>query len=1058
MKKFLALVLAVLMCFGCLTACGKKKETTNADAASLADAVSYLHQLYKDGAKETPVDYDVVGKLTINGVVFSVTWATNNANITVKESTKAGFYTIDVPDKTDVEIPYVITATVKDAAGKTQSKSYERVVPIIDNTALVTAPEAGVAYKFYLVHATLGKTLYATQELQNDKYIITTTDAAAGADFYAEAVEGGYKIYTMIDGAKKYITGSVKEVEEGKFSKYLNYSDEGSVWYYNATVNAWLTMINGGEYVVGTYGTFETMSISESSYITAENTGKTQFPAGFITSENAAELPEYVAPEAPTTLTPIKDILAIKEGEQPVGEVLVEGVVSSIKNTTYGNMYIQDAAGNELYIYGMYDSTGAVRFDAMTNKPAVGDTIKVQSMISFYNGTVQLLNAKLLKITKGEGGEVTPPAEAEWLTGTSDVKENTKYKLFVNQKTANMVLYAIGETDSDKFIKTTLTGTTAPDFYVEKVTGGYKFYTTINGAKKYIVGKTETKDDGKVSKFVYFGDAGSVFYYKSDVKAWFVKINDVEYVFGTYGDYKTLSLSEASYITAENTGVSQFPVSFLEADKATDTEVDTTPKDATIKEVLAMTTAPTYEVIVEGVIKNVTNTQYGNMYIVDAEGNELLLYGFYDGSTRYDAMTTKPVAGDTVKVQGPVSFFNNVPQIKNAQMKAHTPATPDTGDGEGDGDDTPAAPADKTIAEILAIGATLAHQESTDYEVVVEGIITNIYNTTYGNMYIKDADGNELCLYGFYDGDTRFDSMTIKPVVGDTVKVQGAINKYNSTVQIKNAKMVSISYGPKEKTIVEILAMTTAPDYEVIVEGVIKNIYNTTYGNMYIQDAAGNELCLYGLYDGNTRFDAMTTQPAVGDTVKVQGAVSFYNNAPQLKNAQLKSLTPATPDTGDGEGDGDGDDSNATSVVFEFGAKINSTTHSDNNTDIGSAGKSYTVDGYTLKLTNCSKAYVGGNDAKGNIMLKLGTGSAIGTVTFTVPDDVTSVVIMAAKYKAKDSQLVINNTNYTLSKSSDNGEYEAITIDTTTTKTITIKTASTSKARACIDSITYVIG
>ena len=55
------------------------------------------------------------------------------------------------------------------------------------------------------------------------------------------------------------------------------------------------------------------------------------------------------------------------------------------------------------------------------------------------------------------------------------------------------------------------------------------------------------------------------------------------------------------------------------------------------------------------------------MYIVDAEGNKLTIYGTYsnDGNVRYDAMTTKPVAGDIVVIYGVVGQYNGTPQIKN---------------------------------------------------------------------------------------------------------------------------------------------------------------------------------------------------------------------------------------------------------------------------------------------------------------------------------------------------------------------------------------------------------
>ena len=36
---------------------------------------------------------------------------------------------------------------------------------------------------------------------------------------------------------------------------------------------------------------------------------------------------------------------------------------------------------------------------------------------------------------------------------------------------------------------------------------------------------------------------------------------------------------------------------------------------------------------------------------------------------------------------------------------------------------------------------------------LVAGIITEVYNTTYGNLYIEDAEGNTLYIYGLYSAD-----------------------------------------------------------------------------------------------------------------------------------------------------------------------------------------------------------------------------------------------------------------------------------------------------------------
>ena len=85
----------------------------------------------------------------------------------------------------------------------------------------------------------------------------------------------------------------------------------------------------------------------------------------------------------------------------------------------------------------------------------------------------------------------------------------------------------------------------------------------------------------------------------------------------------------------------------------------------------------------------------------------------------------------------------------------------------------------------------------------------------------------------------------------------------------------------------------------------------------------------------------------------------------------------------------------------------------------------------------------------------MGTSSVVGTFTFTVEENVNKVVIYAAKYKAKNSKLTINGgTEITLSSSSNDGAYEAIEIDTSVTKTITVATVS-SNCRVMINTIEF---
>lgn len=80
-----------------------------------------------------------------------------------------------------------------------------------------------------------------------------------------------------------------------------------------------------------------------------------------------------------------------------------EGTIKEITSTTWGNMVITDGT-YEITVYGLYSSDGSVRYDAMTDKPVVGDTITVTGALMNYNDSKpEFVNAWLIELKKGEG-------------------------------------------------------------------------------------------------------------------------------------------------------------------------------------------------------------------------------------------------------------------------------------------------------------------------------------------------------------------------------------------------------------------------------------------------------------------------------------------------------------------------------------------------------------------------------------------------------------------------------------------------------------------------------
>ena len=103
-----------------------------------------------------------------------------------------------------------------------------------------------------------------------------------------------------------------------------------------------------------------------------------------------------------------------------------------------------------------------------------------------------------------------------------------------------------------------------------------------------------------------------------------------------------------------------------------------------------------------------------------------------------------------------------------------------------------------SIADALEIGGSLGDNQYTTEYYYIKGTVKSVVNTTYGNLYIEDENGDELYIYGVYDlNGTRYDGMSDPPKVGDTVLLYSTIYKYvgygNTTIELKFAILLEKS-------------------------------------------------------------------------------------------------------------------------------------------------------------------------------------------------------------------------------------------------------------------------
>ncbi len=145
MKKIIAYILIGILCIaaaaGVIYGVNYKKANTKpseiveeqedlSSEDALKKAEKYLKTIYKDVAKETPRDYERIGVVPIGEFKFPVTWSVDVSEEYVKVVVNEnGIVTIDVNEECSEDVPYVLTATIKDEKGNIRKLTWEHVIP-----------------------------------------------------------------------------------------------------------------------------------------------------------------------------------------------------------------------------------------------------------------------------------------------------------------------------------------------------------------------------------------------------------------------------------------------------------------------------------------------------------------------------------------------------------------------------------------------------------------------------------------------------------------------------------------------------------------------------------------------------------------------------------------------------------------------------------------------------------------------------------------------------------------------------------------------------------------
>lgn len=408
--------------------------------------------------------------------------------------------------------------------------------------------------------------------------------------------------------------------------------------------------------------------------------------------------------------TGIKQHLIIRQGEiaasaatcqevidGPDGKTyIVTGTCTSIANTQYGNWYLRDESG-EIYIYGTVDATGQYNWDSFNIE--VGDIVTVQGPKTTYNGTVELVDVKVLSVeksliqsiatdftvTKG-GGQV----EAQFIVKGDGLEFNIPEELnswisiptmrtFEDEdgNTVTGVTIVVGANDGDARVATIeFTSSSSEGTSTANVTITQEGSIAERTVAEVLAAEPSDIDyyqmTGKISNIANttFGNfdlvdaTGSIYVY--GLTATQQESNDRS--FSTLGleegDILTLVGTRDEYNGDPQVGGPAYYVSHIGSTVAT------------VAEVLAASEGDDYYKVT-GTVSNISNPTYGNFDLTDDTGT-IYVYGLTNAPVDSNDKSFSSLGieeGDTVTLVGRRDSYNGEAQIGDAYfVKVDKPA------------------------------------------------------------------------------------------------------------------------------------------------------------------------------------------------------------------------------------------------------------------------------------------------------------------------------------------------------------------------------------------------
>ena len=588
-------------------------------------------------------------------------------------------------------------------------------------------------------------------------------------------------------------------------NSYLSIALEGGIantavkataqWSFDdATVPEWLTVTprSGGSEVTGLV------------FAADANTGSSARTANLVVNVGSRKQRFTVIQAGPGAYeAPISTIAEVMAGND--GQTFrIRGTVTTISNTNYGNLYVQDETGT-IYIYGLFNAKGQYPKDAggwNTFGVESGDVITVQGPRTMYGSTLELVDATLIKVEKSlisvEPGEIAlESAEAGTFT-ISVVSKADGMAVLPSESWIKLTDIAAGEGGAAVYSFAYEANTTTAARTASVV------FKATNSSKSVTVTQPGVPPTGQsITEIVALPDNSGVETLESTVVA---------------KTTKGFVVSDgATAIYAYDSGANAVEIGDKVKVLATKTTYNGVPELATITSVEKTGTAsvvhPTVKDITAGIVDYTASVaEYiqftgtlkvsGNYLNVEFDGVDT---GTKQGSIVYpiDALDAKSFDGQTITVTG---YFNG---LSSGGKFVNVIATKIAGANAKGTLTNPYTPAEAADAVKDLKWTSNTDYESTD-EVYMKGKICKIANKgtyteggTYGNasFYLSadgTGDGEFYVFRALYLGNKKFEAGQTDIKVGDEVVVYGKLMNYqNNTPETVSGKAYLYSLNGK---------------------------------------------------------------------------------------------------------------------------------------------------------------------------------------------------------------------------------------------------------------------